>query len=105
MDTWGKNLGESKDLTLSEKGEIVTFLFEGYKRQDLASGYARAFKGLISALPHGLETLVQDIAFDVVSEIRKSHFYKIAQMSEEEFLETYKKNLEDFKCPLSGISF
>ncbi len=105
MDTWGKNLGESKDLTLSEKGEIVTFLFEGYKRQDLASGYARAFKGLISALPHGLETLVQDIAFDVVTEIRKSHFYKIAQMSEEEFLETYKKNLEDFKCPLSGISF
>lgn len=105
MDSWGKVLGESKDLTLSEKGEIVTFLFEGYKRQDLALGYARAFRGLLSALPDGLETLVQDIAFDVVTDLRKSPFYKISQLTEEEFLDAHKKKLEDFRCPLSGIIF
>lgn len=105
MDSWGKVLGESKDLTLSEKGEIVTFLFEGYKRQDLALGYTRAFRGMMNALPEGLESLVQDIAFDVVSEIRKSPFYKIAQLSEDEFLDAHRKKLEDFHCPLSGMTF
>jgi hypothetical protein len=105
MDSWGRALGESKDLTMSEKGEIVACLFEGYKRQDLAFGYARAFRGLINSLPQGLESLVQDIAFDVVSEIRKSNFYKISEITEEEFLDSYKKRLEDFECPLTGFKY
>ena len=105
MDSWGRALGESKDLTMSEKGEIVACLFEGYKRQDLAYGYARAFGGLINSLPQGLESLVQDIAFDVVAEIRKSNFYKISEIPEEEFLGNYKKRLEDFECPLTGFKF
>ena len=105
MDSWGRALGESKDLTMSEKGEIVGCLFEGYKRQDLAYGYARAFRGLINSLPQGLESLVQDIAFDVVAEIRKSNFYKISEIPEEEFLGNYKKMLEDFECPLTGFKF
>ena len=105
MDSWGRALGESKDLTMSEKGEIVGCLFEGYKRQDLAYGYARAFRGLINSLPQGLESIVQDIAFDVVAEIRKSNFYKISEIPEEEFLGNYKKMLEDFECPLTGFKF
>jgi hypothetical protein len=105
MDSWGKVLGESKDLTMSEKGEIVVCLFEGYKRQDLAFGYARAFRGLINSLPEGLDSLVQDIAFDVVSDIRRSHFFKLSEIPEEEFLDGYTKKLEDFECPLTGFKF
>jgi hypothetical protein len=105
MDAWGGALGESNILSMSEKGEVVASLFEGYKRQDLAFGYARAFRGLINSLPQGFESLVQDVPFDLVSEIRKSKFYKISEITEEDFLESYKKKLEDFECPLTGLKF
>ncbi len=105
MDEWGRILGESKLLSLSEKGEIVNCLFEGYKRQDLAYGYARAYRGLVESLPNGLETLIADIAFDVVAEIKKSRFSKIAELSREEFEEEFKNKLEAFHCPLTGLKF
>lgn len=105
MDEWGQTLGESRDLSLSEKGEIVNFLFEGFKRQDQAFGYARAYRGLIGALPEGLETLVADLAFDVVAELKKSNFSKIASQSKEEFHEDFKRRLESFKCPVTDMSF
>jgi hypothetical protein len=105
MDEWGRILGSSKDLTLAEKGEIVACLFEGYKRQDLAFGYARSFRGLIGALPAGLEDLVQDLPFDLVAEIRKSVFWKISEVSLEEFENDFKKKLEEFTCPLTNLRF
>lgn len=105
MDDWGKILGESSELTMAEKGEIVSCFFEGYKRQDLASGYARAFGALIRALPRGFDSLEADLPFDLVAEIKKSPFMKTAEMPVEEFHEQYKKELENFECPLSGIKF
>ena len=105
MDDWGKTLGESGDLSLAEKGEIVIALFEGFKRQDKAFGYARAYRALIEALPQGLDSLAQDIAFDVVAEIRKSSFQKIADVSREEFENDFKKKLEEFVCPVTGMKF
>ena len=105
MDEWGRILGESTDLSREEKGEIVICLFEGFKRQDQAYGYARAFRGLREALPEGLDTLSQDIAFDVVAEIKKSRFSSIADMSQEEFEGEFKRKLEGFLCPLTGLKF
>lgn len=105
MDSWGEALGSSKDLTLAEKGEIVSCLFEGFKRQDKAFGYARAYRGLLQALPEGLESLVADLPFDLVAEIKKSPFTQIADQSKEEFEAQFKKNLEEFECPLTGLRF
>ena len=105
MDDWGIILGSSKDLTLAEKGEIVCCLFEGYKRQDMAYGYARAFHGMLSALPDGLDALSADIPFDVVAEIRKSQFWKKASLSRDEFENEFRNMLDEFECPLTSMRF
>lgn len=105
MDDWGKTLGESKDLSMTEKGEIVIALFEGFKRQDHAYGYARAYRGLVDTLTEGLDSLVQDIAFDVMAEIRKSTFQKLADVSRDEFENEFRKKLEEFECPVTGWKF
>lgn len=105
MDDWGKTLGESKLLTHPERGEIISAFFEGYKRQNQAYGYARAYRGLINALPQGLDTLQADVPYDVVQDIRKSAFQVIADQSEEEFIQKFKTDLEEFICPLTEWKF
>lgn len=105
MDEWGATLGSSTILTPEEKGEIVICLYEGYKRQNQAFGYARAYSGLINSLPRGIDSLEAHIAFDVVAEIKKSPFTKIADLSLEEFQNDFKKNLEEFECPVTGMKF
>ena len=105
MDQWGTTLGESAILSSAEKGEIIGALFDGFKRQDLAYGYARAFRGLVRALPAGLESLVADIPADVMLELRKSKFHQLAEISEEEFLGLFQENLVGFECPVTGLKF
>ena len=105
MDTWGRVLGESKNLSLAEKGEIVCAFLEGFNRQDQALGYTRAYRGLINALPNGLETLEQDIPYDVVQELKSSRFGELAKVSEEEMIAHYKKKLEEFVCPVTKLKF
>lgn len=105
MDTWGRTLGKAPELSLADKGEIVSYLFEGFKRQDKAYGYARAYHGLINELPEGLLTLERDIAFDVVQDMKKSRFGQIAELSQEKFEEDFKNNLEQFVCPVTGWKF
>jgi hypothetical protein len=105
MDEWGKTLGESQLLSLEEKGEIIIALFDGFKRQDHAFGYTRAFKGLVESLPDQLDTLVAHIPFDLMREIKKSQFYELSKKSSEEFSMDFKKKLEDFVCPLTKLNF
>ncbi|MBC7430388.1 MAG: hypothetical protein H7336_17370 [Bacteriovorax sp.] len=105
MDKWGRDLGESKLLTNDEKGEIVCSFLEGFNRQDTALGYVRAFHGMMSVLPSGLDTLEQNIPYDVISEIRNSRFGQLAKFSEEEMIVSYKKGLEEFVCPVTGMKF
>jgi hypothetical protein len=105
MDKWGRDLGSSKLLTNDEKGEIVCAYLEGFKRQDAALGYVRAFHGMMAALPNGLDTLEQNIPYDVMSELRNSNFGTLAKVSEEEMIQNYKKKLEDFVCPISHMKF
>lgn len=105
MDQWGETLGQSQNLTLAEKGEIVGCFYEGFKRQDKAFGYARAYRGLINSLPRGLDSLEADLPFDVVAEIRKSAFQKIADQPQEEFESDFKKSLEEFVCPVTEMKF
>lgn len=105
MDQWGETIGSAGDLTMEEKGEIASALFEGYKRQDHALGYARAFRGILNSLPHRLLSLEKDLPFDVIQEIQKSSFFKVAEISEPQFLESFKDNLEQFVCPVTHWKF
>ncbi len=105
MDEWGRTLGESNLLGLDEKGEIVIALFDGYKRQDLAFGYIRAFKGLVESLPDHLDTLEAHIPFDLMAEMKKGPFFELSKIDKEEFENSFKKKLEDFICPLTSLSF
>ncbi len=105
MDKWGSDLGESKKLSMDEKGEIICAFLEGFNRQDQALGYVRAYHGMIKSLPNGLDSLEQNIPYDVVSTLRNSNFGELAKVSEEEMISNYKTKLEKFVCPVTGLSF
>lgn len=105
MDSWGETLGGAKNLSLGEKGEIVACLYEGFKRQSLAFGYARAYRGLTHALPQGLDSLEAHLPFDLVAEIKKSKFQEIANVSLNEFEDKFKEKLEAFVCPITNLRF
>jgi hypothetical protein len=105
MEEWGGILGATPKLSSAEKGEIVAALYEGFKRQDQALGYPRAFKAMMQALPEGLESLQADLPFDLVQELKKSKFAEHASLSTEEFVDLYRQKLQDFKCPFTGLSF
>jgi hypothetical protein len=105
MDEWGELLGKTPDLSLAEKGEIVAAFYEGFKRQDQAFGYARAFRGLTLSLFAGLETLERDLPFDLFQEVRKGRFNEIASTNREEFEKSFSLKLNEFECPLTGWRF
>lgn len=105
MDDWGKVLGEAQNLSEEEKVEIVAALHEGYTRQDHAYGYIRAYHGLVNALPEGLESLARFLPFDFHQTLKKSKFSSLAEQPGEEFEEMFKKNLEEFVCPVTGVKF
>jgi hypothetical protein len=105
MDHWGEILGRSSKLNLMEKGEIVAAFYEGYKRQDQAFGYIRAFKTLIEQLEDGLDTLGQALPYDLIAEISQSKFSELAKISQEEFEADYQNKLSSFTCPITNIQF
>ncbi len=105
MDEWGEMLGKSQDLNPSEKGEIVISLFEGFKRQDHAYGYARAYGGMMRELSHSTNSLEAHLPFDLMAEIKKSAFLKISEIPKEEFESDFKKKLEEFECPVTKMIF
>lgn len=105
MDDWGKTLGESLLLNSAEKVEIIAAFLEGFTRQDQAYGYARAYHGLLKALPEGLESLQRDLPFDVYQTLKKSKFSTLAEQSQEEFEVMFKEKLEEFVCPVTFLKF
>jgi hypothetical protein len=105
MDEWGKILGESRILSNQDKVEIIAAFIEGYTRQDLAYGYIRAYRGLIQALPEGLETLARELPFDFYQTLKKSKFATTAEQPREEFEAMFKQKLEEFICPMTGMRF
>lgn len=105
MDQWGNTLGESNLLSAEEKVEIIAAFYEGYTRQDHAYGYVRAYRGLIDALPEGLESLERVLPFDFYQTLKKSKFANHAEQTREEFEVMFKQKLEDFVCPLTQLNF
>lgn len=105
MDQWGIDLGANDELELFEKAEIVSAFYEGYKRQDQAFGYIRAFSNLIDQLEGGLHSLEEFLPFDLFSELKNSAFFELSKVSREDFENDYKKRLEAFVCPETGLSF
>ena len=105
MDDWGKALGQSHKLSIIEKGEIVAALFEGFNREAQAFGYVRAYRSLMDELENGFSTLEEAVPYDLISEIKKSDFSKLASVSREEFEAGYVKMLDEFVCPATNIKF
>jgi hypothetical protein len=105
MDSWGKTLGEAKDLSMDEKGEIIVALFDGWKRQDMAKGYPRAYGAMLRTFPNGIDSLAMSLPFDLVQELKKSRFQEIANLSLEEFENNMALELEEFECPVTGMRF
>lgn len=105
MDDWGMVLGETNLLTPEEKVEIIAAFVEGYGRQDHAYGYVRAYHGLVKALPDGLESLGRVLPFDFHQTLKKSKFATHAEQGREEFESMFKKQLEEFVCPMTGMKF
>ncbi len=104
MDNWGTTLGSSQKLNPVEKAEIIAALFEGYKRQDQAFGYARGYGAMIKSLPI-IDDVERNLPFDILAEIKKSKFKKIADRSLEEFEAHYIQGLNNYKCSETGIQF
>jgi len=105
MDDWGEIIAKTEILSMGEKAEIVAALYEGYKRQDEAFGYCRAFGAIKRALPGGMNELTEYLPFDLIGEIKKSDFTKHADRPRAEFEAEYVKALEEFTCPLTGMKF
>jgi hypothetical protein len=105
MDDWGKALGGSDLLSMEEKVEIMAAFHEGYTRQDHAFGYIRAYRGLVDALPQGLESLERVIPFDFYQTLKKSKFATHAEQSREEFEVMFKGKLDEFVCPVTNMKF
>jgi hypothetical protein len=105
MDDWGNVLGESDQLSSLDKVEIMAAFYEGYGRQDHAYGYVRAYRGMIDALPEGLESLERDLPFDFYQTLKKSKFATHAEQNRDEFEEMFKAKLNEFECPATGMRF
>ena len=105
MDKWGHDLGTSDSLSMDEKAEIIAALYEGYKRQEEAFGYCRAYGALISTFPGGLSDFGQHLPFDLISEINNSEFTTIAKVPLAEFEAGYIEALNNFVCPTTGMKF
>ncbi len=105
MDEWGGTLGASQKLNLIEKAEIIVALFEGFKRQKQAKGYARALGALLKTFETGLEEFEAFLAFDVYQDLKKSSFYQAALIPREEFEQEYIDSLNQFEEEISGMKF
>lgn len=104
MEEWGEKLGSSQKLNAEEKAEIIVALHEGYSRQDLARGYVRAFRGMLKSMG-GMDSLERVLPFDFMSDLKKSTFYSLSQVSSEEFEEDYRKKLDSFRCEMTNFQF
>jgi hypothetical protein len=60
---------------------------------------------MIKALPDGLEALGRELPFDFYQTLKKSKFASFAEVEREEFEDAFKKRLEEFICPVTGIKF
>jgi hypothetical protein len=106
MDDWGIALGSSSILSPVEKAEIIAAMYDGWNRQEQAFGYARGFGAMMRSLsPEDLNEVEANIAFDLLHEINKSEFKKLADKPIEEFEAGYIKGLNEFICPKTGLTF
>lgn len=101
MDEWGETLGKSPLISIEEKALLVLAFQEGHSRQDLAFGYGRALRGLLSSLDAGIDELERYIPVDKMSELKQSKLWKISQIEREEFETTFLKSMHAFESPKS----
>ncbi|MCF8058362.1 MAG: hypothetical protein K9K67_03640 [Bacteriovoracaceae bacterium] len=105
MDDWGEDLIKANILTLTEVGEVVAALYDGFLRQVEAFGYIRGFRGILNQLENGLADLESALPFDLIRDIKKSEFYRLSEVSRETFEADYKAELEKFRTPDVNFQF
>lgn len=106
MDDWGRVLGETDLLSMTEKLEIIAALYEGYTRQDQAFGYIRAYGALMNALSEQeLNDIHSMIPVDLKININQSPFGALSKVPLLEFENHYKIALEKFICPVTQMKF
>lgn len=104
MDKWGKDLGGTSLLTSEEKAEVIIALFEGYKRQEEAYGYCRAYGSMIKSC-NDYSEVESWIPFDIANEIKNSMFKQLSEVSKQDFEADYIGQLDRFECPMTGLIF
>lgn len=105
MDQWGEDIGKSSLLTIEEKAEVASALYDGFTRQDEAFGYCRAFGAFIRNLEGGIDELGLHLPFDLFQEIKKSEFSIISNIPLIEFEQKYIDELDNFECPITKMKF
>ena len=105
FDDWGKIIADTNELSIEEKAEVIVALYEGYKREKEAFGYARAYAQIMHSLKDSQSELDQYLSFDLIQEISKSEFKKIADLTQAQFEESYMKRLKEFECPKTSFKF
>jgi hypothetical protein len=93
FDDWGEFIGGDPDLSIFEKVEIICTLMDGWKRQDRAFGYVRAYHGVMKGAKDQWPEIRSMIPVDVLSEIKVRPFGKLAEMSKSDFEAQVIQNL------------
>jgi len=105
MDDWGESLVKADILSMSEIGEVVAALYDGFLRQEQAFGYIRGFRGIVNQLENGMSDLEAALSFDLLRDMKNSQFFTLSEKSREEFEKQYIVDLENFKTPETSFSF
>jgi len=87
FDEWGEFIGADQDLSKDEKVEIICALFEGWKRQDRAFAYVRAYHGIMKGAKDSWREIRAMIPVDILNEIKVRPFGKLAEISKDDFME------------------
>lgn len=101
---WAHRIGTSELLTIEDKAEIITCLFEGCKREAVSTGYAIAISEIIKHIG-GINTLDQYLPFDFIKELKNSSYLKEVPESKEGYYKELKEKLESLECDVTGIKF
>ena len=105
MDHWGQIIGQSSKLSYIEKAEIITALYEGFKREKEAIGYARALGGVLNYSENNLNEYEEFLPYDLVKELKNSVFFKDSMLAKDDFENSYIEKLNAFICPITNLRF
>ena len=91
FDSWGEKVGRSKELSLREKGEVLTALLQGCKKIPGQQGYFRAIAGLLEGLTGKTEDLLKTMPTSARHLLKESSIRQLITVRKESFESSYRK--------------